>query len=166
MNLISQEQNGLTPYIFKEVNKILKAHKNDPTQLVGILLDIQNFTERHYIPQPVAEYISKKLEIPSTRVFDVISFYSELHDKPRAKYPIEICDSVVCKVNDSENLLEMLINILGIQPGQITYDGRFIIEKVPCFGACDISPAVRINGKVFGNLKTEQDILNMLGTMV
>ena len=136
MNLISQEQNGLTPYIVKEVNKILKAHKNDPTQLVGILLDIQNFTERHYIPQPVAEYISKKLEIPSTRVFDVISFYSELHDKPRAKYPIEICDSVVCKVNDPVYTLSVVCGEchrieptsrqIGIEVGIVPYTEFFV----------------------------------------
>ena len=59
MNLISQEQNGLTPYIVKEVNKILKAHKNDPTQLVGILLDIQNFTERHYTAARSGIYLKK-----------------------------------------------------------------------------------------------------------
>lgn len=166
MKLLSREQNELTKYLVQETDKVLESHNNDPAQLVGILLDIQDFIERHYIPQSVAEYIAKKLDIPSTRVFDVISFYSALHDKPRAKYPIEICDSVVCKVNDNESLEAMLVKILGIQIGQVTYDGRFIIEKVPCFGACDISPAIRINGKVFGNLKTEQDVQDILSTLV
>ena len=34
----------------------------------------------------------------------------------------------------------------------MTYDGRFSIEQVPCFGACDVSPAVRVNGVVQGEV--------------
>ena len=46
--------------------------------------------------------------------------------------------------------------------GEVTYDGRFSIEKVPCFGACDVSPAVRCNGVVYGNLNSEERIIDML----
>ena len=44
----------------------------------------------------------------------------------------------------------------------MTYDGRFSIEQVPCFGACDVSPAVRVNGVVYGHLDSEECILDML----
>ena len=32
----------------------------------------------------------------------------------------------------------------------------------PCFGACDVSPAVRVNGVVYGHLDSEERILDML----
>ena len=56
----------------------------------------------------------------------------------------------------------MLRAILGIDLGEVTYDGRFTIEKVPCFGACDCAPAVRVNGVVYGDLTTRERVLAML----
>ena len=46
--------------------------------------------------------------------------------------------------------------------GEVTYDGRFCIEKVPFFGACDVSPAVRVNGEIYGHLDSEERVLDML----
>lgn len=144
------------------IDRIIAQHDNDPTQLIGILLDMQAASERKYISQPAAVYVAKKLKLKITQVYDVITFYTALHDKPRAKYPLEVCNSAPCQVNDSEVLFETLKEILGIDLGEVTYDGRFTIEKVPCFGACDVAPAVRVNGVVYGNLTDRERILAML----
>ena len=145
-----------------DIDRIIARHDNDPTQLVGILLDVQAAAERKYISQPVAVYVARQLKLKITQVYDVITFYTALHDKPRAKHPLEVCNSAPCRVNDSESLLVTLKEILGIDLGEVTYDGRFTIEKVPCFGACDVAPAVRVNGVVYGNLTDRERILAML----
>ena len=61
-----------------------------------------------------------------------------------------------------DTLLELFKRLLFLVVGQVTYDGRFSIEQVPCFGACDVSPAVRVNGVVYGHLDSEERILDML----
>lgn len=144
------------------IDRIIAGHENDPTQLVGILLDVQAAAERKYISQTVAVYVARKLGLKITQVYDVISFYTALHDRPRAKYPLEVCNSAPCQVNDSEALLATLKELLGIDLGEVTYDGRFTIETVPCFGACDVAPAVRVNGVVYGKLTDKEKILAML----
>ena len=96
----------------------------------------------------------------ATQVYDVISFYTALHDKPRAKFTLEVCSSAPCRVKDSDTLLERLKRLLNLEVGQVTYDGRFSIEQVPCFGACDVAPrAARV---VYGHLDSEERILDML----
>lgn len=144
------------------IDRIIAEHDNDPTQLIGILLAVQAAQERKYISRPAAVYVAQKLNLKITQLYDVISFYTALHDKPRAKYPLEVCSSAPCRVNDSKQLLETLKEILGIELGEVTYDGRFTIECVPCFGACDVAPAVRVNGVVYGNLTTPERVLAML----
>lgn len=156
-----------TPSVLTEEDKaiisgIIAEHDNDPTQLVGILLDVQAASERKHISKPVAVYIADQLGVKITQIYDVISFYSALHVRPRAKYPLEVCNSAPCRVNDSDTLLETLKDILGIELGEVTYDGRFTIQKVPCFGACDQSPAVRVNGVVYGKLTDREKVLAML----
>lgn len=152
----------LTPEGMAVIDGIILSHGGDSTQLVGILLDIQAAGERKYISRSAAAYTARKLGLKLTQVYDVITFYAALHDKPRAKYPLEVCSSAPCRVNDSDNLLDTLQNILGIGLGEVTYDGRFTIERVPCFGACDVAPAVRVNGVVYGNLTSRERILDML----
>lgn len=152
----------LTPSDMATIDRIIAEHNGDPTQLVGTLLAVQAAGERKYISRTVAVYVAQKLNLKVTQLYDVISFYSALHNKPRAKYPLEVCSSAPCRVNDSDTLLETLKDILGIDLGEVTYDGRFTIETAPCFGACDRAPAVRVNGVVYGNLTDRERILAML----
>lgn len=112
--------------------------------------------------EAAAYYVAERLGVKPTQVYDVISFYTALHDKPRAKFTLEVCSSAPCRVKDSDTLLERLKRLLNLEVGQVTYDGRFSIEQVPCFGACDVSPAVRVNGVVYGHLDSEERILDML----
>ena len=162
MKPFSQKMNELTPEMVELVDRVIDAHGGDATQLVGILLDLEAAVERHYIPEPAAYYLAERLEIHPTQVYDVITFYSALHDKPRAKYTLQVCDSAPCRVKDSDALCETLKRLLNLEIGEVTYDGRFSIEKVPCFGACDVSPAVRVNGVVYGHLDSEERIIDML----
>lgn len=162
MRPFDPQPNQLTHKDEIAIDRVIADHGGNPTDLVGILLDVQALSERRHISQPAAYYIARKLGLKITQVYDVISFYTALHDKPRAKYPLEVCNSAPCRVKDSDSLLATLKEILGIEEGEVTYDGRFTIEKVPCFGACDVSPAVRVNGIVYGNLVDRERILSML----
>ncbi|MBR1695918.1 MAG: NAD(P)H-dependent oxidoreductase subunit E, partial [Selenomonas sp.] len=47
-----------------KIDLVLESHDNDPTQIVGILLEVQDLNERHYIPEPVAYYLADRLSMP------------------------------------------------------------------------------------------------------
>lgn len=156
----------LTDELKSKIEKILDNHYHDFTQIVGILLDVQDEIPQHYIPKAAAFYIAEKLPLKLSVIYDCITFYDALNEDPRGRYPIEICDSVACKVNDNDFLLGSLKELLGIDFGTVTYDGRFTIEKVSCFGACDRAPAVRINKTVYGPLKTKEQVRKLLEQFV
>lgn len=99
--------------------------------------------------------------VKPTQVYDVISFYTALHDKPRAKFTLEVCSSAPCRVKDSDTLLERLKRLLNLEVGQVTYDGRFSIEQVPCFGACDVSPRRAGQRRGIPHLDSEERILDV-----
>ncbi len=151
----------------EKIDLVLEAHDNDFTQIVNILLEVQELNEKHYVPEPTAYYLAKRLEIPVARVFDCLNFYGQLSSKPRAKYPIQVCNSPSCRVNavNTVRMLEILEELLGIKPGEITYDGRFTIETISCYGACDRAPAVRINGTVYDHLDSREKIEALLRSL-
>ena len=152
----------LTKELASKIDSIINNYQSVSTKLVGIMLDIQDVVPKQYIPREVAAYVSEKMNIPLSRIYDVISFYAALSDVPRADYVIQLCDSVVCKVTDNTTLRDSITKILGIKEGEATADGKYWLEYTPCFGACDISPAIRINGKVYGNLTTEDSVKAVL----
>lgn len=156
----------LTKELATKIDLVLAAHENDGSQLVGILLDIQELVPNHYIPEEIAYYLAEKLDVKITNIYDCITFYSSLSTTPRAKYPIQICNSIVCKVNQNDTIFTTLKELLGIDLNEITYDGRFTLESVACFGACDMAPAVRINGKVYGYLTSRAKIENLLSELI
>ena len=147
---------------YRQITPILSETCRRTDTRFGTAADLVAAVERHYIPEAAAYYVAERLGVKPTQVYDVISFYTALHDKPRAKFTLEVCSSAPCRVKDSDTLLERLKRLLNLEVGQVTYDGRFSIEQVPCFGACDVSPAVRVNGVVYGHLDSEERILDML----
>ena len=152
----------LDPATREKIDRVIEAHAYDATQIVGILLDVQDLFKLHYVPETAAYYVAEKLPIKISLIYDCLTFYASLSPTPRAKYPIQVCDSVVCRINHNETLLDSLQDLLGIDVGEVTYDGRFTLEKTPCFGACDIAPAVRVNGEVYGHLDSREKIAALL----
>lgn len=150
----------------QEIDAILDKHDRDATQIVGILLDVQDIIELNYVPKIVSFYIAEKLPISISIIYDCLTFYDALSAKPRAKYPIEVCESIVCKVNASNSLFQTLKSELGIDLGEVTYDKRFCLEAVPCFGACDSAPALRINGEVYGGLDSREKVQKLLAQFI
>lgn len=152
----------LTPALVQEMDSIMTAYDHDASKLLEILLEIQQAVPRKYIPKAAAYYVAEKMHLKITQVYDVISFFSALHETPRAKYPIQVCASIVCKVNQNSFVLDTLQEVLNIGLNEVTYDGRFTLEKVPCFGACDKAPAIRIHDVVYGPLTTRQQIIQIV----
>lgn len=161
-----QREFDLTQALMTEIDEVMEAHDQDATQIVGILLDVQDRIERQYIPEKVAFYIAEKLPIKLSIIYDCLTFYASLSERPRAKYPLQVCRSVVCRVNESDSLLDTLRRLLNIEVGEVTYDGRFTLEEVPCFGACDEAPAIRINGQVYGHLDQPEKVQALLAQFI
>lgn len=134
------------------LNDVLNAYPKKPEYLIEILLALKQQKADHAFTQEELQAVAEYLDIPSSRVSSAISFYSFFTVKQKGKYCIQICKDIPCYLNDSFNLLALLKKELGIEIGEVTKDGRFSLETTSCLGCCDMSPAIRINQKVYGNL--------------
>jgi NADH:ubiquinone oxidoreductase subunit E len=139
----------------KTLEKILTTHLQDDSNILSILQDVQdNF---NYISENAVNWLSKKLNIPASRLFGIITFYDQFHLKPRGENVITVCRGTACHVNGSERLLNRLLLELEIPPGEdTTDDSKFTVQKVNCIGACSIAPTVVLNNKVHGKMTFEK----------
>ena len=49
-----------------------------------------------------------------------------------------------------------LKQVLGINEGEITPDGKFSIEATRCIGCCGLAPVLTVNGEVYGKVTVAQ----------
>ncbi|MHA1916186.1 MAG: NADH-quinone oxidoreductase subunit NuoE family protein [Promethearchaeota archaeon] len=137
----------------KEKNKlkaILKNNKNEKTNLISILQEIQDLY--HYLPPNSLYYISEMLNIPLAEIYSIATFYTQFKFNKLGKYHLVCCDGTACHVKGGELLLNFIENELGIKSGNTTADQMFSIDSVACLGCCAISPVCVINGKIYGDL--------------
>lgn len=139
-----------------KVDEILMSYDRRPDALVPILMDTQSICEDHYVDEETQKYIARQLSLTYVDVYEVSSFFSAINKTPKGKFHIQLCDSSVCRINKKDIIEEYLENSLGIRVGETTKDNMFTLEHTACFGACDISPAIRINKKVYGHLTIQK----------
>jgi NADH-quinone oxidoreductase subunit E/NADP-reducing hydrogenase subunit HndA len=136
------------------IKNVCANHKNNRHELINILHEVQH--EFGYLPKEAQQEIAKSLNIPLSKVYGVVSFYSFFTMEPKGKYLISICLGTACYVRNSELVLDEFCKQLGIKAGETTKDGLFSITSIRCVGACGLAPVVMINDKIYGRLKPQQ----------
>lgn len=139
----------------------MEQYGNDPQQLIAILLDIQAASGRNYVDRKWAELASGVLEIPLSKIYDVLTFYAMFSIEPRGEYVIEICESASCHISKAQQLLQWFEAAAQIRLGQTSADGKITLTRTSCIGACDKGPAVKIGDAVFGSL-TEEKVIELV----
>ncbi|PNY81921.1 NADH-quinone oxidoreductase subunit NuoE [Deinococcus koreensis] len=81
----------------------------------------------------------------ATEVRSVMSFYSTYHTVPTGRYHLQVCSTLMCALAGSDELWDELVTQLDVQPGEVTPDGRFSVQKVECLGSCGTAPMMQIN---------------------
>ena len=148
--------------VIEQVEAICDKHGNRPGELINILHEAQSM--HGYLPEEMQRIIARKLNIPASKVYGVVTFYSFFTMTPKGKHPISVCLGTACYVRGSERLLEEIKRALGIKVGETTPDGKFSLDCLRCVGACGLAPVVMIGDQVYGRLQP-QDIRGILASV-
>jgi NADH-quinone oxidoreductase subunit E len=143
----------------KSVKDIIKKHGGDKTAMIAILQDVQE--EYRYLPKESLSSISKQMDVPLTRIYEIATFYNAFSLKQRGKNLIEVCAGTACHVQGAARLMDRMERDLAIKCGETTKDKMFSLEEVRCLGCCSLAPVVRISGNIHPNL-TQDEIPKIL----
>jgi NADH-quinone oxidoreductase subunit E len=137
------------------LQKLLESHPRESGELIPILQHVQE--SLGYISETATKLIASHLRISESEVFGVASFYAQFRFTKPAKHSIKVCLGTACHVKGGADILSFISDELNIQPGEITEDGIFQLERVACFGCCALAPVLVVDDRVYGNV----DILNV-----
>ncbi|MDR0272420.1 MAG: NAD(P)H-dependent oxidoreductase subunit E [Clostridiales bacterium] len=105
-----------------------------------------------YLPVEVQDYVAEKLEIPASKVYGVVTFYSFFTMRKKGKFRINVCMGTACFVKGAQDIWDEFKTQLAIKPGGVTEDGLFSVDALRCIGACGLAPVATVNGKYYGRL--------------
>jgi len=141
------------------IDRILAGAGGTPGAAMVVLNELQG--EIGYVSLPMQEYVARRLRIPRSQVYGVVTFYSFFTTRPRGQHTVKLCLGTACYVGGVTTLIEKAQQFLGIRVGETTEDWRITLETCRCVGACSQAPIVTVDGDVYGRVRPEQlrDIL-------
>jgi NADH-quinone oxidoreductase subunit E len=134
----------------RPIDQVIAKYPRSREHLISILQEVQ--AEYGYLSRDSISRISGYLNLPSSKIFGVATFYNQFKLKAPGRIQIAMCRGTACHVKGSLNLLDTCRQLLGIEVGETTKDGLFSLETVACLGCCSIAPAMMVNGRFFGRL--------------
>ncbi len=136
-----------------ELEELAKRYPTREALMLPALWMVQN--EQGWISHEAMKHVADVLGVSPVRVYAVVSFYHMFHDRPPGKYNIQVCHTLSCSLMGAERILGHLKDTLGIESNEITEDGRFMVQRVECLGACEHAPVCQINKDFVFDLTTE-----------
>ena len=137
-----------------QLRSVIAELKDERGALMPILQKAQDIYG--YLPIEVQTMIADECGIPLEKVYGVATFYSQFSLYPKGKYKISVCLGTACYVKGSGDIYNKLQELLGIEGGQCTPDGKFSLDACRCIGACGLAPVLTINDDVYGRLTADE----------
>ena len=109
-----------------------------------------------YLPPEALKKISTGLRIPLSRLYGVVTFYSQFYLTPRGRHVIRQCDGTACHVKGAAKIVEKMEKELGISVGETTSDFKATCEVVYCLGSCGLAPVAVVDEVAVGKLNPEK----------
>ena len=148
------------PIDWDEMDTIIEKHRGEKWGLIPLLQEVQELCG--YIPPESIEPIARAMNMFSSQVQGVITFYAGFALKPKGKYVLKVCRGTACHVKGSRSILRLMQKELNLSEGETSPDYQFTLETVACLGACFLAPTMMINRDYFGKLSPTK-VTSVLG---
>jgi NADH-quinone oxidoreductase subunit E len=136
------------------IEQIIEKNRGKAGFLVQVLLEIQH--ENHWLPQDVLNKVSEALEVPMSRVKQIVTFHKTFSLIPKGCHEVHVCTGPSCFVRGSTRLLDTVQDLIGIQPGETDSDSKLSLETGSCLGCCNLGPEIIVDGKHHGRVTPDE----------
>lgn len=137
------------------IHDIVDRFKDIKGNLIMILHQVQG--HYGYVPKEAIRGIADLLDLPTAKIYEVVTFYNYFKLNPPAKHNIAVCLGTACYLKGGDAVRENFNNALNIKDNATTEDGLFQVESVRCVGCCGLAPTVSVNDKVY-SAATKRDV--------
>jgi NADH-quinone oxidoreductase subunit E len=138
------ESFAFTPEYMGKVNELIANYP--PGRQASAVIGVLDLAQRQHgwLPRAAMEEVARLLDMAPMRVYEVATFYTMFHLKPKGRYLLQVCTTTPCWLRGSEAVMKAC---------QEAADGTtFSVQEVECLGACVNAPVVQINDDFYEDL--------------
>jgi len=99
--------------------------------------------------------VAKLVGCSPAQVLETANFYTMYQKQKPGKYHLQVCQTISCLLNGSEEIKKTIQAKLGIKNGETTQDGQFSYQTVECLASCHTGPCMQVNDDYYENLTPE-----------
>ncbi len=143
-----------SPQAARKFKETLSRYPHREAALLPVLLLAQR--EFGVLSDEVVDHVAGLMELPTSRVKSVVSFYTLFNTREVGRYVIRVCHTLSCALNGAEEVIAHIKKRLQIEVGETTADKKFTLLECECLGSCNTAPVMQINDRYYENLTLEQ----------
>src|SRR3954451_12352794 len=136
------------------VSAVVARLKGLPGALLPVLHAVQ--AALGYVPPAAVPVIAEGLNLSRAEVHGVITFYHYFRETPPGRHTIHMCRAEACQSMNQRALEAHAKAALGVDFHGTTANGAFSFEPVYCLGNCACSPAIMVDGELYGRVTPER----------
>ncbi len=107
-----------------------------------------------WVSPDVVEYVAGRLEMSTSQVTGVVTFYTMFHQEKVAENVVWVCRTLSCELRGGKTIQEHLERRLGCGAGGTSRDGKVTLLKAECLAACGYGPMIQLNDEFHEDLTT------------
>lgn len=148
---------AFTPENLEKAKEIIARYpQGRQASAVLPLLHLAQQQHGGWLPKAALDYVADLLGMPRIQVYEVGTFYDMFNLEPVGRIQVRVCTTTPCWLCGSDDVLRACRDVLGIEPGESTPDGRFFLREFECLGACANAPVMWIDDDYYEDLDYER----------
>ena len=144
----------LSPAERAVVQRIASDLKGRPGPLLEVLHAIQSALG--YVPAAAVPVVAEELNLSRAEVHGVVTFYHYFRRSRPGAHTVSLCQAEACQSMGAEALAAHARRRLGIDFHETSANGHFSLEPIYCLGNCACSPAIMIDGRLYGRVTPQR----------
>lgn len=145
---------ALNPEAEKIVDELLSHYPTKRAACLPVLHLCQR--ENGWINSDVMDYVARRLELSTSEVLGVVTFYTMYHQQPVAPNVVWVCRTLSCDLRGARAIQSHLEQRFGCGVNGTSKDKKFTLKTAECLAACGQAPMVQINDSFYENLTLEK----------
>ena len=145
---------ALNPESEKIVDALLTRYPTKRAACLPVLHLCQR--QNGWINAEVMDYVARRLELATSEVLGVVTFYTMYHQQPVAPNVVWVCRTLSCELRGARAIQSHLEQRFGCGVNGTSKDRKFTLKTAECLAACGQAPMVQINDDYYENLTIER----------
>jgi len=138
----------------RELQDVLTRY---PTKMAACIPALHLCQDQNgWVSDDVIAFVAQRLELPTSHVKGVVTFYTLFNQKPVGKHQVWVCRTLPCALRGANDVLRQCEQRLGVKAGETTRDGKVTLRTAECLASCGTAPMMQVDKDYYENLTPER----------